>query len=91
MAAFIITVWVKILASTMASLRDWKVMRSPYFIGFALGAADLLGPLCDLQAITGAAIVIAGFRQWQTITYYHRELVGSYWCLTSNLFWCNGY
>jgi hypothetical protein len=63
------------------------MIRSPYFIRFALGAEDLLGPLCDLQAITGAAIVIAGFSQWQTITYYHRELVGSYWYLTSNSFW----
>jgi hypothetical protein len=87
MIAFIITAWITILASTMASLRRWKMIKSPYFIRFALGAEDLLGPLCDLQAITGAAIIIAGFSQWQTITYYHRELVGSYWYLTSNSFW----
>lgn len=87
MTAFIITAWITILASTMASLRKWKMVKFPYFIRFALGAEDLLGPLCDLQAITGAAIVIAGFSQWQTITYYHRELVGSYWYLTSNSFW----
>jgi hypothetical protein len=87
MTAFIITAWITILASTVASLRSWKMIKSPYFIRFALGAEDLLGPLCDLQAITGAAIIIAGFSQWQTITYYHRELVGSYWYLTSNSFW----
>jgi hypothetical protein len=87
MSAFIITAWITILASTMASLRNSKTITSRSFIRFALGAEDLLGPLCDLQAITGAAIVIAGFSQWQTITYYHRELVGSYWYLTSNSFW----
>ncbi|KAH6714602.1 hypothetical protein BKA61DRAFT_575334 [Leptodontidium sp. MPI-SDFR-AT-0119] len=87
MTAFIITAWITILASTMASLRNWKMITSPNFIRLAFGAEDVLGPLCDLQAITGAAIVIAGFSQWQTITYYHRELVGSYWYLTSNSFW----
>ncbi|KAH7241202.1 hypothetical protein BKA59DRAFT_401253 [Fusarium tricinctum] len=81
--AFILPAWVTAGAATIASLRNWEG------IGYrlALGAEDLLGPLCDLQAITGTAIVIAGFSQWNTITFYHRELVLSYWWLTSNSFW----
>ena len=43
--------------------------------------------LCDLQLITGTAIIVAGFAQWQTITFYHCQLVMSYWYLTLNSFW----
>jgi hypothetical protein len=47
----------------------------------------LLGPLCDLQAITGIGIIIAGWAQIGTINYYHEELVIAYWWLTLNSFW----
>lgn len=47
---------------------------------------SFLGPLCDLQAFTGTAIVIAGFSQWQTISFYHEALVATYWWLTLNSF-----
>jgi hypothetical protein len=48
---------------------------------------SFLGPLCDLQAFTGMAIVIAGFSQWETISFYHESLVTAYWWLTLNSFW----
>ncbi|KAF4635089.1 hypothetical protein G7Y89_g3016 [Cudoniella acicularis] len=47
----------------------------------------LLVSMCDLQAITGITIIIAGFSQIRTISYYHEELVISYWWLTLNSFW----
>lgn len=47
----------------------------------------LFGPLCDLQAVSGVAIMIAGFAQWHTITFYHEQLVMYYWWLTLNSFW----
>jgi hypothetical protein len=87
MTAFIVTAWITIVSATIASLRNWQKIESPSFITFSLGAEDLLGPLCDLQAITGVAIVIAGFSQWHSITYYHQEFVTAYWYLTSNSFW----
>lgn len=47
----------------------------------------MLEPLCDLQAVTGLAIMVGGFAKWHVITYYHEELVYSYWELTLNSFW----
>lgn len=49
----------------------------------------LLGPLCDLQAVTGIAIIIAGWSQYGTINYYHSQLVLYYWYLTLNSFWAS--
>ena len=50
-------------------------------------AANLLGSLCDLQIVTGLAIVIAGMAQIQTISFYHESLAINYWWLTLNSFW----
>lgn len=47
----------------------------------------LLGTLCDLQAITGLGIVVSGMTQWGTITFYHEQLVSSYYSMTLNSFW----
>ncbi|CZR60225.1 uncharacterized protein PAC_10121 [Phialocephala subalpina] len=49
----------------------------------------LLGPLCDLQAITGLSIVIAGFVTHDTISFYHEQLVVGYWNITLNSFWAS--
>jgi hypothetical protein len=87
MIAFVFTAWITIISATLASLGKWERIKRPPLIKFAIGAEDLLGPLCDLQAVTGTAIVIAGFAQWHSISYYHREFVTSYWYLTSNSFW----
>jgi hypothetical protein len=49
----------------------------------------LLGPLCDLQAITGLSIVIAAIATRDTISFYHEQLVVSYWNITLNSFWAS--
>lgn len=49
----------------------------------------LLGPLSDLQAVTGLSIVIAGFVTHRTISFYHEQLVLSYWTITLNSFWAS--
>lgn len=50
---------------------------------------QLLGPLCDLQAITSLSIVIAGLSTYKTISFYHEQLVISYWNVTLNSFWAS--
>lgn len=50
-------------------------------------ASSLLGSLCDLQIVTGLAIVIAGLAQIPTISFYHESLAMQYWWLTLNSFW----
>jgi hypothetical protein len=47
----------------------------------------LLRALCDLQIATGLAIIVAGIGQWDSIDFYHEELVNSYYGLTLNSFW----
>ncbi|KAI9699854.1 MAG: hypothetical protein M1820_007029 [Bogoriella megaspora] len=48
---------------------------------------NLLGGLCDRQIITGSAIILAGFAQISTISFYHESLIVDYWYLTLNSFW----
>jgi hypothetical protein len=60
--------------------------RRPFLI-IAKKCEKLLGILCDLQAITGIGIIIAGWAQIRTINYYHEELIMAYWWLTLNSFW----
>ena len=50
-------------------------------------ANNLLGPLCDLQVITGIAIVVAGLTQFPNISFYHEKLAINYWWSTLNSFW----
>ena len=50
-------------------------------------ADNLLGSLCDLQIITGIAIVVAGLTQFPDISFYHENLAISYWWSTLNSFW----
>ena len=57
------------------------------FTIFAKRCEKLLGPLCDIQIITGSGIIIAGWAQIKSIDYYHEELVIAYWWLTLNSFW----
>lgn len=47
----------------------------------------LLGTLCDLQAITGLGIVVAGMTQWSEISFYHEQLALLYYSMTLNSFW----
>jgi hypothetical protein len=46
-----------------------------------------LDRLCDLQLVTGTAILIAGIAELDTMSFYHQSLVLSYWLLTLNAFW----
>lgn len=50
-------------------------------------ASNLLGPLCDLQIVTGFAIIVAGLTQMPDISFYHESLALSYWSLSLNSFW----
>lgn len=46
-----------------------------------------LDVLCDVQLVTGTAIMIAGIVQVDSLTFYHQQFVLSYWYLTLNSFW----
>ena len=50
-------------------------------------ASGLLDSLCDLQIVTGLAIVIAALAQIPSITFYHESLAQNYWWVTLNSFW----
>jgi hypothetical protein len=43
--------------------------------------------LCDIQVVTGTAILIAGIVQRDSLTFYHQQFVMSYWSLTLISFW----
>lgn len=47
----------------------------------------MLGSLRDLQAITGAGILIAGLGQEPGLSYYHESLIICIWNLTLNSLW----
>ncbi|KAF7904793.1 hypothetical protein EAF00_002127 [Botryotinia globosa] len=46
-----------------------------------------LDRLCDLQLVTGTAIIIAGIAEFHHMSFYHQSLITSYWLLTLNSFW----
>ncbi|KAK0634262.1 hypothetical protein B0T17DRAFT_611303 [Bombardia bombarda] len=48
---------------------------------------QLLGHVCDIQVVTGLAIMVAGLAQWTHISYYHEQLVTLYFQLTLDSFW----
>lgn len=50
-------------------------------------ARSSLDLLCDIQVVTGTAIVIAGIVQKDSATFYHQQFVMNYWFLTLNSFW----
>jgi len=57
------------------------------FKHICFSARKLLNPLADLQVITGIGIIFSALPQLQTITFYHQELILSYWLVTINSFW----
>ncbi|KAL5358810.1 hypothetical protein BJX96DRAFT_164000 [Aspergillus floccosus] len=90
MASFLIVSWLTVLLAAVPAVHEAKtseqrIINSEPKIVQKINA--LFGPLCDLQAMTGVAIMIAGFTQWHTITYYHEQLIMCYWWLTLNSFW----
>ena len=48
---------------------------------------EMLRALCDVQLLTGLSIVIAGLATLRVSTYYHQQMVISFWWLTLNSFW----
>lgn len=52
-----------------------------------IGSQKMLGSLRDLQAITGAGILIAGLGQLPSLSYYHESLTICIWNLTLNSLW----
>jgi hypothetical protein len=48
---------------------------------------DLLHPVSDIQVVTCLAIIVAGMGQWDHISFYHEQLISSYYGLTLNSFW----
>ena len=62
-------------------------LNTQRFFIVAKKCKKLLGPLCDLQAVTGIGIITAGWAQIGSIDYYHEDLVIGYWWLTLNSFW----
>jgi hypothetical protein len=43
--------------------------------------------LCDIQIITGMAILVSALAQYNRLTFYHAQLATQYWWLTLNSFW----
>ena len=59
----------------------YELSRTQYFAQLTL---DIL---CELQVVTGISILVAGFVQINTMTFYHQQFVIDYWLLTLNPFW----
>jgi hypothetical protein len=50
-------------------------------------STKLLGNLCDLQLLTGTAIIIAAHVQGDALSFYHQAIILNYWWLALNSFW----
>ena len=101
--SFTLTAWITILVAivpVLAILQD-DFSRIP-FLGTRLGqwlsdyripqravdaSEEILRGLCDVQLLTGLSIVIAGLATMKSSTYYHQQMVISFWWLTLNSFW----
>ena len=58
----------------------------PLHVAFE-ASRTLLGSLCDLQILTGTAIVIAAMAQLPELSFYHEQIAMSLWWITLNSFW----
>ncbi|OJJ78638.1 uncharacterized protein ASPGLDRAFT_138495, partial [Aspergillus glaucus CBS 516.65] len=91
MASFLIMSWLTVFLAFSPALHEAQNTSEQHITNTEPGIVQkieaLFGPLCDLQAVSGVAIMIAGFAQWHTITFYHEQLVMYYWWLTLNSFW----
>ena len=75
---------IKARLRSSASAVNKRAKATPFL---AETANRLLESLCDLQVITGTAIVVAGLSQFPAISFYHENLAIEYWWLTLNSFW----
>ncbi|KAH8902139.1 hypothetical protein BR93DRAFT_858772, partial [Coniochaeta sp. PMI_546] len=76
-------VFIKWQGSAVKDGKQWYTSRR----NREKGIVTLLRPLCDLQIVTGLAIIVAGMGQWHSIDFYHEQLVNAYYALTLNSFW----
>ena len=73
--------------------RQWVVhSSSPLASGKSTSTAletskILLNSLCDLQVLTGTAIVISAAAQLPDISFYHEQIAINLWWFTLNSFW----
>lgn len=65
-------------------LNNLTISPQPPFVTFC---RRLLYPLCDIQIITGTAMVITGLATYSKITFYSEQFVVNYWWLTLNSLW----
>lgn len=67
---------------------DHRSLLRPFPYSHSVAAARrLLDAFCDLQIITGTAIIIAGLVNVQTISLYHGNLIINYYSLCLYSFW----
>jgi hypothetical protein len=43
--------------------------------------------LCDIQIITGIAVLVSALAQYNNLTFYHAQFATQFWWLTLNSFW----
>lgn len=79
--------WYKFLNWYERKYKGKEGSASPAPSKWNRASQTLLDSLCDLQVITGTAILVAGLAQIRSITFYHEQFVSSYWWLTLNSFW----
>ena len=58
-------------------------------VRFEVFTDHVLLALCDLQLVTGTAILVAGFGQWSIISFYHRAIVNNLGNLTLGSLWAS--
>ncbi|KAK2803553.1 hypothetical protein FQN51_003315 [Onygenales sp. PD_10] len=87
--SFILLGWTTVIVAVIAAI-DVLLGRdkiTPNMLRLIETAKSMRNQLCDLQVVTGTAIVIAGFTQLHKLSLYHQRFVFEYWWLTLNSFW----
>jgi hypothetical protein len=69
--------------------RIWVNYHWRHLESYSAFTNRLLITLCDIQIVTGLAILIAGLPQLQlqTISFYHEQLISNFWNQTVNSYW----
>jgi hypothetical protein len=56
----------------------------PFICSFA---SSFLQPLCDIQIVTGVAMLVSALAQLPRTTFYHEQFAVQFWWMTLNSFW----
>lgn len=59
-------------------------IREPAYCKFA---RRITLQLCDVQIITGIAVLVAALAQYKKLTFYHAQFAVQFWWMTLNSFW----